>query len=58
MSKQYFENNEELTFKFEAVLTKHFKDLGYEWKAYAYGFDYETAGGGIRCGSEQLKTVL
>lgn len=36
-----YENNEELTFKFEAVLTKHFKDLGYEWKAYVETNDLE-----------------
>ena len=29
-----FKNREELTFKFEAVLTKHFEDLEYKWKAY------------------------
>lgn len=37
----HFKNNTELTFKFEAVLTKHFKDLGYKWKAYVDTMDLE-----------------
>lgn len=36
-----FKNREELTFKFEAVLTKHFEDLEYKWKAYVDSEDLE-----------------
>lgn len=36
-----YENNTDLTFKFEAVLTKHFEDLGYNWEAYVETKDLE-----------------
>ncbi|MEE0935636.1 MAG: rhamnan synthesis F family protein [Methanobrevibacter sp.] len=36
-----YKNNEELTFKFEAVLTRHFEDLDYTWKAYVDTDDLE-----------------
>lgn len=36
-----YKNNEEMIFKFESVLTKHFEDLGYTWKTYVETEDLE-----------------
>ena len=37
----HYETSNDITFKFEAVLTKHFEDLGYNWKSYVESEDLE-----------------